>query len=51
MKFTLGLRKRQSVKNMASHLARFMMWDDYMEDYVPAAWCPVFGKLGLTGGR
>jgi len=27
------------------------VWDDYMEDYVPATWCPVCGKLGLTRGR
>jgi len=27
------------------------VWDDFFEDYVPAAWCPVCGKLGLTQGR
>ena len=27
------------------------VWDDYMEDYVPAVLCPVCRKLSLTRGR
>jgi hypothetical protein len=29
------------------------MWDDYLEDYIPATSCPVCNKFGLTyeGGR